>query len=167
MLEHYHQEWGLQSIVLRIPTVYCDDTNFNFYVDGRERVKGYIQIIRSIVSKGSVELWGDPRNAKDMPYIKDFSRLVGLAVAHETAQGVFNAGTGDPVSLEEWIDILIDVFSPSKEVKKIYRPEMPSQPNFTFDMSKTYEVFGFEPEWDVRSMFADILATLGGKALKL
>ncbi|WP_414430012.1 NAD-dependent epimerase/dehydratase family protein [Alcanivorax sp. IL3] len=167
LLEHYHQEWGLQSIVLRIPTVYCDDKNFNFYVDGRERVKGYIQIIRSIVSKGSVELWGDPRNAKDMPYIKDFSRLVGLAVAHETAQGVFNAGTGDPVSLEEWIDILIDVFSPSKEVKKIYRPEMPSQPNFTFDMSKTYEVFGFEPEWDVRSMFADILATLGGKALKL
>ncbi|MZR64148.1 NAD(P)-dependent oxidoreductase [Alcanivorax sp. DP30] len=166
LIEHYHQEWGLQTIILRIPTVYCADENFNYFVDGKEKVKAYVQMIKSIVANKSVEVWGNPGNAKDMPYIKDFSRLVGLAVDNETAQGTFNAGTGAPVSLDELVDTMIEVFSPNEAVEKIYKPENASQPNFTFDMSKTNEVFGFEPEWDLKSMLEDIRDVLGIKAFR-
>jgi UDP-glucose 4-epimerase len=164
LLEHYHQEYGLQTIIFRIPTVYCADDNFNYYVDGQLKTKAYVQMLRSIASEGRVELWGNPNHAKDMPYIKDFARLIECGVEHPTAQGVFNAGTGQPISLKELVETMITVFSPDKAVKIISRPEMPSQPNFTFDMSKTAEVFGFSPEWDLKRMLTDIKDTIGVEA---
>ena len=164
LIEHYHQEYGLQTIIFRIPTVYCADDNFKYYVDGVQKVKAYVQMIRAIVSHGKVELWGNPQHSKDMPYIKDFAHLVELGVQHQTAQGTFNAGTGQPVSLKELVDTMIEVFAPQEPVKIIPRPEMPSQPNFTFDMSKTKEVFGFNPKWDLKSMLEDIRVTLGVEA---
>ncbi|KKA44107.1 NAD(P)-dependent oxidoreductase [Salinivibrio sp. KP-1] len=166
LVEHYRQEYGLQTITFRIPTVYCADHNFNYYVNGELKTKAYIQMIKSIVSHGKVELWGNPENAKDMPYIKDFSRLIALGVEHPTAQGVFNAGTGQPVTLKELVDTMIEVFSESQSVNVIARPEKPSQPNFTFDMKKTKEVFGFESQWSVKNMFEDIRDKLGLGAFK-
>lgn len=166
LIEHYHQEYGLQTIIFRIPTVYCDDNNFNYYVNGLERKKSYVKMIKSIVQDQKVELWGNPDHAKDMPYIKDFARLIGMGVEHPTAQGIFNAGTGQPVSLTHLVKVMIDVFSGGNPIDVIERPEKPSQPNFTFNMSKTEEVFGFKPEWDVQEMFEDIRNTIGVDAFK-
>ena len=166
LIEHYHQEYGLQTITFRIPTVYCADDNFNYYVDGVQKTKAYVQMIRSIVSDGKVELWGDPQHAKDMPYIKDFTRLIELGLESESAQGIFNAGTGNPVTLKELIDTMIKVFASDMHVEVTPRPDQPSQPNFTFDMSKTHEVFGFVPEWNLQSMLEDIRDTLGVEAFR-
>lgn len=161
LIEHYHQEYGLQTIIFRIPTVYCNDENFDYYVDGALKTKAYVQMIRSIVNNQTIQVWGKPESAKDMPYIKDFASLISKAIEHETAQGMFNAGTGKPVTLEKLINTMVEVFSAEKEIEKIYLPEKPSQPNFTFDMEKTKITFDFEPEWDVEKMFKDIKATLG------
>ncbi|AHF01115.1 NAD-binding protein [Thiomicrospira aerophila AL3] len=166
LIEHYHQEYGLQTIILRIPTVYCNDDNFNYYVDGELKVKAYVQMIRSIVNNHSIQVWGDPSNAKDMPYIKDFAALVSKALLHPTAQGIFNAGTGHPVSLEELVETMIRVFSPSEAVTKEYLPSKPSQPNFTFDMTKTNTIFDFEPSWTLEKSLQDILDTLGMETFK-
>lgn len=166
LIEHYHQEYGLQSIIFRIPTVYCADDNFNYYVDGVKKTKAYVQMIRAIVSERQVELWGNPENAKDMPYIKDLARLIKLAVEHKTAQGTFNAGTGNPISLKELVDTMIEVFCPDLPVEIIQRPEKPSQPNFTFDMSKTNETFEYTPQWGLKNMLEDILNTLGTEVFR-
>jgi nucleoside-diphosphate-sugar epimerase len=166
LIEHYHQEYGLQTIIFRIPTVYCADDNFNYYVDGVQKTKAYVQMIRTVVSDGKVELWGDSNHSKDMPYIKDFARLIELGVEHKTAQGVFNAGTGNAVSLREFVDTMILVFSPDTAVEIISRPDKPSQPNFTFDMSKTNEVFGFFPEWGLKNMLEDIRNVMGVEAFR-
>ena len=166
LLEHYHQEYGLQTIIFRIPTVYCADDNFNYYVDGELKTKAYVQMLRSIVSDGKVELWGNPDHAKDMPYIKDFARLIELGVEHPNAQGVFNAGTGKPISLKELVDTMIDVFSPDRDVEIISRPDNPSQPNFTFDMSKTQKVFSFNSGWNLKEMLLDIREVVGLEAFR-
>lgn len=166
LIEHYHQEHGFQTIIFRIPTVYCADNNFDYYVDGVNRTKAYIKMIKSIVSNQKVELWGDPNHSKDMPYIKDFARLIELGIEHKDAQGMFNAGTGRPVSLKHLVETMISVFSPNDTVQVIPRPEMPSQPNFTFDMRKTEDVFGFVPEWSLREMLEDILNTVGSEAFR-
>lgn len=156
LIEHYHQEYGLQTIIFRIPTVYCADDNVDFYVDGIRQTKAYIKMIRSVVQHKKIEIWGNPENAKDMPYVKDFSRLIALAVTSKKAQGLYNAGTGKPVSLEQLVNQIIGVFGGGDAVEKIYRPQMDSQPNFTFDMSRTEAEFGYEPEYDLRTMLLDI-----------
>jgi UDP-glucose 4-epimerase len=160
LLEHYHQEYGLQTIIFRIPTVYCNDENINYYVDGEQRVKAYIQMIRSIVNDHRIEIWGNPEHAKDMPYIEDFARLIGKAVVHPSAQGLYNAGTGSPISLKVFVDTLIEVFSDGEKVEKIYRPEKPSQPNFTFDMSRTFETFDYQVQYTLKDMFNEIKTAL-------
>lgn len=166
LIEHYHQEYGLQTIIYRIPTVYCADDNFNYYVDGVEKTKAYVQMVQSIVNDQKVEIWGNANHAKDMPYIKDFARLIELGVAHPTAQGVFNAGTETPITLSHLVDAMIEVFSEGKSIDVVARPDKPSQPNFTFNMSKTIDVFGFKPEWGLREMLIDIRDTVGIEAFR-
>jgi len=166
LIEHYHQEYGLQTIIYRIPTVYCADDNFNYYVDGEKKTKAYVKMIRSIVNEQKVEIWGNASHAKDMPYIKDFARLIELGVEHPTAQGVFNAGTGAPVTLSHLVQSMIDVFSEGRPIDVVALPEKPSQPNFTFNMSKTREVFGFKPEWGLSEMLTDIRDTVGIEAFR-
>ncbi|AFI83929.1 NAD(P)-dependent oxidoreductase [Methylophaga nitratireducenticrescens] len=156
LIEHYHQEYGLQTVIFRIPTVYCADDNVNYFVDGSKRTKAYVQMIRNVVQYQRIEVWGDPQNAKDMPYVKDFSRLIELAVKSKTAQGLYNAGTGSPVSLEQLVDTIIEIFGEDNSIEKVFLPEKNSQPNFTFDMSRTRAEFGFVPEYDLRRMFLDI-----------
>jgi UDP-glucose 4-epimerase len=79
---------------------------------------------------------------------------------------VFNAGTETPVTLSNLVDAMIDVFSEGKLVDVVARPDKPSQPNFTFNMSKTTEVFGFKPEWGLKEMLADIRDTVGIEAFR-
>ena len=166
LMEHYHQEYGLQTIIFRIPTVYCNDDNFYYYVNGVKRTKAYIKMIQSIVNNKKIEIWGNPKNAKDMPYIKDFAVLIKKAVESKTAQGFYNAGTGNPVSLEVLVNTLIEVFGEGEEVEKIYKSKKPSQPNFTFDMIKTMQEFDYKIKYGVREMFEDIKDTLGIEIFK-
>jgi UDP-glucose 4-epimerase len=60
------------------------------------------------------------------------------------------------VTLEQLVNEIIRVFAGEESVEKTYRPEMASQPNFTFDMSKTEADFGYQPQYDLRSMLMDI-----------
>lgn len=166
LLEHYHQEFGLQTIIFRIPTVYCNDTNFNYYVDGELKTKAYVQMIQSIVNKGEVEIWGNPENAKDMPYVKDFGNLINKAVNDNHAQGIYNAGTANPVSLENLVDNMIAVFGEGKNIKKIYKPDHRSQPNFTFNMDKTFQQFDFKVEFGIKNLLLDIKDSIGLDAFK-
>lgn len=156
LIEHYHQEYGLQTIIFRIPTVYCNDDNDEYFVDGKLKTKAYIKMIRSIIDDNKIEVWGNPKNAKDMPYIKDFAMLIGKAIENDSAQGMFNAGTGDPISLEKLVNTMIEVFSPGKTVNKEYYLNNPSQPNFTFDMQKTKETFDYDPVFSIKNMLIDI-----------
>jgi UDP-glucose 4-epimerase len=156
LLEHYHQEYGLQTIIFRIPTVYCCDNKVDYCIDGEPRPKAYISMIRSIRREGKIEVWGEPSNAKDMPYVKDFSRLISKAVEHTSAQGLYNAGTGTPVSLDELVSAMVDVFCDGKAIAKTYMPDKKSQPNFTFDMTKTNDTFSYVPKYNIKEMLVDI-----------
>lgn len=156
VIEHYHQEYGLQTIIFRIPTVYCYDDKVDYYVDGEIKTKAYIKMIRNIIHHNEVEIWGDKNNAKDMPYIKDFARLISLAIENPKAQGTYNAGTGLPVSLDELVKAMIKVFSPDGKTKITHKADHSSQPNFTFDMRKTFEDFGYHTEYDTEMMLEDI-----------
>ncbi|MEZ9859214.1 NAD-dependent epimerase/dehydratase family protein [Vibrio splendidus] len=160
IIKHYADEYGIQNITFRIPTVYCNDDNINYYVDGVLKEKSFIQMIKSIRNNSRIELWGDVNNAKDMPYIKDFSNLLEKALYNDKAYGIFNAGTHMPISLEEFVDTLIKVFANGDLVEKIYLPENKSQPNFTFSMEKTYKEFDFKPLYSLEEAFSEIKIAL-------
>ncbi|PSW30356.1 NAD(P)-dependent oxidoreductase [Photobacterium phosphoreum] len=165
LLEHYHQEYGLQTIIFRIPTVYCYDDKVDYYVDGIKKTKAYITMIRDVIHNNKIEIWGDSSAAKDMPYIKDFSNLISLAIEDDKAQGIYNAGTGKPVTLDSFVDSIIKVFSNGHKIEKIYKSNANSQPNFTFNMEKTCNTFGYEASYSCLDMLEDIKINLPSELL--
>lgn len=144
LMEHYHQQYGLQTISFRMPTIYCYWPDDTFYVNGTKTKMAYLKMINQAMKGETIEIWGDPTIAKDMIYIKDFVQLIELAIKNNNAHGIFNAGTGIPTTLEEQIRGIIKVFcKPNNQSKVIYRPDKPSQQSYLYDVSKAEKELGY------------------------
>lgn len=157
LIEHYHQEYGIQSIVFRLPTIYCywpDDTMF---VNGIKKKIAYLTIIKQAIAGAPIEIWGDPNIAKDIIYVKDFVQMIEKAINSKTAQGMYNVGTGMPTTLEEQIKGIIEIFSKSdKKSSIVYRPEMPSQTSYLYDISRTKNDLHYKVMYPYIAMLKDM-----------
>ena len=117
----------------------------------------YLVIIKKAIEGEPIEIWGDPTIAKDIVYVKDFIQMIEKAINSKTAQGMYNVGTGMPTTLEEQIKGIIEVFSkPDKKSSVIYRPEMPSQTSYFYDISRTKDDLHYEVEYPYLEMLRDM-----------
>jgi len=148
LIDHYQQEHGITRFIFRLPTIYAYTRNEYFYVDGKKRMKGYRLFIRQAMAGDPIEMWGDPSRAHDVVYVKDLCQMFSNAITVETCGGVYNVGTGLPVTLEEQIHGIVDVFSlPGRRSEIIRRPEMPSARSYTFDIADARRDLGYEPRY--------------------
>jgi UDP-glucose 4-epimerase len=157
MLEHYHQEYGIQHIVLRLPTIYSYMPAATLYVDGVIQDMAFMYIIKKALKGEQIEIWGDPEQPKDVVYIKDFLRIVECAIESPTASGIFNVGTGIGTTLEQQIRGIVEVFSSDGQKSEIiYRPEKRSQASYLYDISKTEQELGFTVQYPYMDMLRDM-----------
>ena len=157
LAEHYHQEYGLRTVLLRLPTIYCYTPLNEMYVNGQKRSIAYLYMIERALRGQPLEIWGDPSVVKDMVYVKDYTQVVSGAIESDVAQGMYNVGTGVGTSLEQQISGIIDVFSPEdNRSQKIYRPDKPSQAGYVYDISKTRKDLGYAPRYFYVDMLNDM-----------
>jgi UDP-glucose 4-epimerase len=157
MLEHYHQEFGIQNIVLRLPTIYSYMPAATMYVDGKIQDMACMYMIDRASKGEEIEIWGDPQKSKDIVYIKDFINIVEAAIASETAQGIYNVGTGIPTTLEEQILGIVEVFSNvDKPSKIVYRPDKRSQTSYLYDISRTEQELKYKVQYPYKEMLQDM-----------
>ena len=157
LIEHYHQEFGIQSIVLRLPTIYSYMPAATLYVDGKAQDMACMYMIERAIRGEEIEIWGDPTQAKDIVYIKDFIQIVAAAITSETAQGIYNVGTGTPTSLEEQILGIVEVFSePDKRSPVVYRPDKKSQASYLYDISRTEQELKYQVRYPYIQMLEDM-----------
>lgn len=157
ILEHYNKEFSIKNVILRLPTIYTYDTEKNFYVNGVEKPVGYILFIDRARAGQSIEVWGDSTKAKDIVYVKDFDQIVQRAIDTDSAQGVYNVGSGVATTLEQQIQGAVEVFSPAgKKSEIIYAPEKPSQVSYLYDISRTESDLGYVPQYTYIDMLHDI-----------
>lgn len=162
LIEHYHQEYGLQTIVFRLPSIFSYRP-VEMYVNGEKRVAAYKIMIDKALAGEDLEIWGDPSRAKDVVYVKDFCQIVLKAIESDKGQGVYNVGTGIPTTLEEQIKGIAKVFSPKEmQLKFIYCPEKRSQESYLYDISKTVQDFGYKPKYPYIEMLEDIKREMSG-----
>ena len=66
-------------------------------------------------------------------------------------EGIYNVGTGNPVTLEQQMKAMIEVFSPAdKKSEILYLRDKPSGPGFIeMDVTNAKEQLGYEPQYDV------------------
>lgn len=154
LMEHYHQEYGLKKFVFRLPTIYNYSPYFYYYPNSVKTMRPIYKMIHKAIAGEPLEIWGDPNYAKDMVYVDDFSQMLCLAVLADRDHGIYNVGTGMPVTLEEQIRTIVEVFSPKDHPSEIvYRPEKPCGGGFLMDITNAVEELGYRPQYDCRKLF--------------
>lgn len=157
LIEHYHQDYNLQSIVFRLPTIYCYWPDDTMYVNGLKKSMAYLTFIKKAIAGAPIEIWGDPKIAKDVVYVKDFIQMIEKAIISKTAQGIYNVGSGRATTLEEQIRGVVEVFCKSNKISPIiYKPEKPSQTSYLYDISRSRKDLGYEPNYSYIEMLKDM-----------
>lgn len=156
MIEHYHQEYGLKKFIFRLPTVYSYSPYQYYHPNGEKKMRPLYQMINKAIKGEDIEIWGDPQYSKDMVHVYDFSQMLCKAVEVNIDKGFYNVGTGMPVTLEEQVRTIIEVFSPeSNKSKVIYCPEKKSGGGFLMDVSNAKEELGYVPQYTCKKLLED------------
>lgn len=154
LLKHYYAEYGLKYFVFRFPTIYNYSPYPYYFPNGVKKMRPVYQMINHAMKGEPIELWGDPAYSKDMVHVYDCAQELCKAVEADCEYGVYNVGTGIPVTLKEQIETIIDVFSPEdKRSQIIYCPEKHAGGGFLMDITNAKKELGYEPEYDVRRLF--------------
>ena len=155
MLKNYYALYGLKPFVLRCSTVYCYTENPYMFKKGKPIIPGYLQIYDRAMKGLDIEVWGDPNVKTDIVYVKDFAQIVYRTLIANNDGGIYNIGTGMPVTLEQQIKTAITVFSKDKKSNIIYRPDMPDGRDFVMDISKTCDELGYVPQYNYYDYLVD------------
>ncbi len=155
LLKHFYAEYGLKYFVFRFPTIYEYSTFQYYYPNGVKTMRPLYQQINRAKKGEPLELWGDPNYAKDMVHVYDCAQMICKAIMVDRENGIYNVGTGIPVTLQEQCQAIIDVFSPKDNPSTIeYHPGI-SGGGFLMDITNAKEELGYEPEYDVHRLFED------------
>ena len=130
LMENYYKLYGLKRFVIRLPNIYMYSKNGEtFYVDGVPKKVGFRAIIESAIKGEPIEIWGDKNRKKDMIYVKDLCQILFNSCFAKSNGGIFNAGTGIGITLEDQIKGIVDVFcSPNNKSEILEAPKKVNAP---------------------------------------
>lgn len=100
----YHRVHGIRTTSLRLTNTYGPRMLIRH---NRQTAIGWL--IRLAVEGKEIQLFGDGEQRRDFNYVDDVVEAILLAAMTPAAEGqIFNLG-GDPLSLRETVDLLVDV----------------------------------------------------------
>lgn len=156
IIEYYNQQHGMQGSIFRLPPVYGVGPHSEIYVNGKYYKTGIQTFIENAINGSPIEIWGNPNISRDIIYVKDVAEAFVLAIKSNNASGLYNMTSGVPLTLQEQVKTVIQIFSTKGKASEIiFRTEKPNNtPSYIFDMNKAKEDFGFVPQY---KSFNDIM----------
>ena len=102
-------------------------------------------ILKVMNGKDSITVWGDGSERRDLLYIDDLIRFVGLALAKQKSPyELVNVGVGRAVSVAELVSRIVT--HSGKKLQIHFDPSKPTIPSrLALDYSKARELFNWEP----------------------
>lgn len=153
LIKHYHEEYGIKSFIFRLPTIYNYSPYQYYFPNGIKTLRPVYQMINNAIEGKDIELWGDPNYSKDMVHVYDFSQMLCKAVLTDRNEGIYNVGTGIPVTMQEQIETIIEVFGDKNKSKIVYKPEKKSGGGFLMDIENARTELGYQPEYTCKKLF--------------
>lgn len=141
----YHKAFGLPSCCIR---------PFNIYSPRQDPGNPYSGVISRFIEKAragqSPVIFGDGTQTRDFISVHDIVDIITLLLEKEDANGhVFNAGTGNSITVSELANMVLDIFDVDVPVQ--YMPERPGDIKYSCsDISKARKTLGFEPKVSLR-----------------
>lgn len=155
LIEHYHQEYGLKTFIFRLPTVYSYSPNHYIYPNGIKTLRPLYKCIFNAMEGKPLEIWGDPNYAKDMLHVYDLAQMFCKAIEVQNLnKGFYNCGTGIPVTLQQQMEAIIQVFCPEGHKSEIVvRRDKIAGGGLLMDVQNAKDELGYEPVYDVVRLF--------------
>lgn len=134
----YERLYDLEPVVLRASNPYGPR-------QGKTGLQGLVGTVLSRLQQGEpITVWGDGEIVRDYIFVKDLARLALIAGGEKAQTGVFNAGSGRGVSINELIELASKVAGKDLVVNR--------QPARAFDVHRivlatgaAYVKFGWTP----------------------
>ncbi len=153
LLEHYYQTYNLKKFIFRLTGIQGYTANHYFYLNGEKVKRPIYQLIEKAQKGETLEVWGDPNYAKDLIHVYDCSQMFCKAVLVDKETGFYNVGTGMPVTIEEQIKTIAEVFAEDKKSEIVYCPEKALGKSFRMDIQNAIDELGYKPEYNCRKLF--------------
>ena len=112
VMEYYNRQYGMQTIMFRLPPVYGYGPHGTILVNGKPYKSAIQTFIERAQAGQDLEVWGDPETSRDIIYVKDVVRAFDKALDSDRAQGLYNMTSGTALTLRRQAEVVIDVFSP-------------------------------------------------------
>jgi UDP-glucose 4-epimerase len=143
----YHQLYGLNYVALRAANPYGPGQNPH---SGQGVVANFVH---KILTQQQIEVWGDGSIVRDYFHVRDLVNLAKLAL-FSPENGVFNAGSGVGVSLNQLIKTLGTVVNYPTEV--IYKEQrILDVPEIVLNCAAAQSKFGWQAETSLRAGIED------------
>ena len=149
-LLHLNSKFNSNNVILRVANPYGRTFDGHFK-------QGFINsVIRNIKSGHKVEIWGNGNQIRDFIYIEDFINLVSSILGKESAEGIFNCGTGKGYSLREVIEIFEDIIISKIDIKFVdtYREKIESN---ILNINKSMNYFNWSPDTNLKKTLSKLL----------
>lgn len=153
LIRHYHEEYGIKSFIFRLPTIYNYSPYQYYFPNGVKTLRPVYKMINNAIEGKDLELWGDPNYSKDMVHVYDFAQMLCRAVLVDREEGIYNVGTGMPVTMQEQMETIIEVFGDKNKSKIVYRPEKKSGGGFLMNIDNAIEELGYKPVYTCKKLF--------------
>lgn len=150
----YHKAFGLPSCCIR---------PFNIYSPRQDPGNPYSGVISRFIEKAragqSPVIFGDGSQTRDFISVHDIVDIITLLLEKEDANGhVFNAGTGNSITVSELANMVLEIFDVDVPVQ--YMPERPGDIKYSCsDISKAWKILGFEPKVSLREGLMEFTET--------
>ena len=156
---HYNAQYGMNSIIFRLPPVYGFGPHTEIFKDGKPIKTGFQIFIDNAKACKPLELWGDCDKGRDIVYIKDVITAFIKAIHHKDAKGLFNITSGKRLTLREEAETIAKVFwGDDSEPVIIEKPEKDNNiDNFLYDISKAKRELDWSPAYSFEDMLYDFI----------
>jgi nucleoside-diphosphate-sugar epimerase len=134
-LLHCFDARGIRTVSLRFSSLYATGQYAGTVLP--------IMISRALQGQ-ELLIFGDGKRTQDFLHCEDAARLILLAFK-ENAHGVYNAGTGAPVSMTELAETVSRVFSAGKAPVSHQLDKADNDPGLKLDVSRANRELHFQP----------------------
>lgn len=149
----YNNVYGIRAVSLRLTNTYGPRLLMKH---NRQGFVGWF--IRQAIDNEEIQVFGDGSQMRDLNYVDDVVEAMLLAAVYDGANGrIFNLGNSPPVSLLEFVRVLLEVCQEFGVGKGGYRlvPFPPDKKridigDYYADYSKIQEVLGWSPQVPLR-----------------
>jgi nucleoside-diphosphate-sugar epimerase len=140
LVEKYRRDAGMQCFSFRMSSVYGPGQEDHLLIS---------RFMRQVTSGKDIHVWGKGTKRVDFIYVDDVVRVFEM-VLESDKPGVYNIGSGNPVSVAELASCVNNVFGNGSS-KVSFDPDKhgDDESRIMLDISRAREVLGFSPAYSL------------------